>query len=119
MDPKEIKYSKSITLEVTVADNLLVGYIEEEISSQKRNPNRRQIYGRLTDFRPTFKDSIDISSGLGDTNNNILSLTGINFNDSGHFKFTIAVDGKEPEIKVNENLEAYTSKSWAYKLVKV
>lgn len=113
MVPTVIKYSagSSITLNVTHADNVLVGYLEETTI------NRRQIYGRMTDGDPTFKDSIDISAGIR-TATDVLVLTGTNFTGGGRIAFTIVV-GTTVAATVSVNLDQYVSQTWAYQLQRV
>lgn len=108
-EPTIIQYSPkdSVQLVVTQADNLLVGYLNEDIVT------RRQVYGRMTDYAISFKDTIDIGSQLR-VNNQVLSLVAANFGGGGGFKFQILVNGTARATVSTDIGSGYSSASWAY-----
>lgn len=101
-----IKYKAgdNITMTVTRADNILLGYMAETTNV------RRKIYERMTDSNPKFQDQIDLTPALRDGNEDML-MTGINFSGGGQIEFLIEVNGTD-QLRVTENLPKNTSKSW-------
>ena len=113
MNPTVIPYppNAKVTLTVTKADNLLIGYLAEK-------PNQhRQIYGRLTDNAVTFKDTIDIENSIVGVTET-LTMTGVNFSGGGQISFTIEVNNTV-KANVSLNLAQYSSQSWAFTFQRV
>ena len=105
-----INYKKgdSVQLVVNRADNILTAYLAES------STNRRQVYGRDTDYAVQFKDTIDLAPSLRQSSESLL-LTGTNFTGGGQIYFQILVNNTV-QAQVNDDLPANTSKSWEFAL---
>ncbi|PRP94844.1 hypothetical protein [Enhygromyxa salina] len=101
-----VKYKAGdrVTMTVTRADNVLLGYLAESTNV------RRKIYERMTDYDARFQDEIDLTPSFRSGNQDML-VTAINCSSAGHVEFLIEVNGKD-QYRVSETLGQNKSKSW-------
>ncbi|HAA11262.1 MAG TPA: hypothetical protein DCE41_05990 [Cytophagales bacterium] len=120
--PVKIKYSSSVKITVSNADNSLTAILAPDTSGP--GGRRTQVYGYEADgFAAGVGASLDITDSVNAARNTGSSATlvmiGSNFRGGGQFTFSVESDQAGQSQSISTNLAAFTSEQWAFDLEKV